>query len=367
MGQKVNPSIFQINKTNEWSSKYIEKKSKDFYLHTVKDLEVKKFIYKFFKNHNLSVHNCKLNYSDNSLNIYVSYQQNHNSISFIKNINITQKIKFVENDKVNNNKFNWHRHFVLVNKKVKKSKPNNPRIILKTTKNYHNYENIVFKKIILKKKLNEHEIPSVKRLKLLKLFKKYFKLKKAQKIKNILLNNFLNNFFKSLSLFYKKLIKINLIIQPLNTKLTRILTKKKQDKIKIGLIKLKKYQRGNFFREGINTLFSLIKKNNSAFLLSNFVSLSLKKLKYHNFFLKFLKAALKIFTSNKSTRTKIKGIKLKIKGRVNKAPRARSRIIELGDLPVFNTSSITDYAETTAYSANGTLGVKVWICYKKKC
>lgn len=352
MGQKVNPSIFQINKTNEWSSKYIEKKSKDFYLHTVKDLEVKKFIYKFFKNHNLSVHNCKLNYSDNSLNIYVSYQQDYNSISFIKNINKTQKIKFVENDEFNNNN------------KVKDNKSNN-RIILKTIKNYHNYENIIFKKIILKKKLNERKIPSVKRLKRLKLFKKYFKLKKAQKIKNILLNNFLNNFFKSLSLFYKKLIKINLIIQPLNTKLTRILTKKKQDKIKIGLIKLKKYQKGNFFREGINTIFSLIKKDNSAFLLSNFVSLSLKKLKYHNFFLKFLKAALKIFTSNKSTRTKIKGIKLKIKGRLNKAPRARRRIIELGDLPVFSISSITDYAETTAYSANGTLGVKVWICYKK--
>ena len=53
MGQKINPNIFQINKTNEWNSEYIEKKSKDFYLHTIKDLEVKKFIYKFFKNHNL--------------------------------------------------------------------------------------------------------------------------------------------------------------------------------------------------------------------------------------------------------------------------------------------------------------------------
>jgi hypothetical protein len=343
MGQKVNPNIFQINKTNEWNSKYIEKKSKDFYLHTIKDLEVKKFIYKFFKNHNLSVHNCKLNYSDNSLNIYVSYQQDYNSISFINNINKTQKIKFINNTIVKNNKSN-----------------NN---ILKTIKNYHNYEHLIFKKFILKKKLNNNKISTIKRLKILKFYKKYFNLKKAQQIKNIIFNNFLNKFFKSLSLFYKKLIKINLIIQPLNTKLTSVLNKKKQDIIKKKLIKLKKYQKSNFFREGTNVIFSLIKRGNSAFLLSNFVSLFLKKLKYHNFFFKFIKTALTIFISDKSISSKIKGIKLKIKGRLNKAPRAKSKIITIGNLPVFTIDSTIDYAETTAYSANGTLGVKVWICY----
>ena len=127
---------------------------------------------------------------------------------------------------------------------------------------------------------------------------------------------------------------------------------------------MKKYEKGDFFREGINTIFYSIKKDNSAFLLSNFVSLFLKKLKFHNFFLKFIKATLNTFTSSESNRTRIKGIKLKIKGRLNKAPRARVRIIKLGDLPVFSENSTTDYAETTAYSANGTLGVKVWICYK---
>jgi ribosomal protein S3 len=93
------------------------------------------------------------------------------------------------------------------------------------------------------------------------------------------------------------------------------------------------------------------------------VSLFLKKLKYHNFFFKFIKTALTIFISDKSISSKIKGIKLKIKGRLNKAPRAKSKIITIGNLPVFTIDSTIDYAETTAYSANGTLGVKVWICY----
>ena len=43
MGQKINPNIFQINKTNEWNSKYIEKKSKDFYLHTIIHFHSKSF------------------------------------------------------------------------------------------------------------------------------------------------------------------------------------------------------------------------------------------------------------------------------------------------------------------------------------
>lgn len=369
MGQKVNPNIFQINKTNEWDSKYIEKKSKDFYLHTIKDLEVKKFIYKFFKNYNLSVHNCKLNYSDSSLNIYVSYLQDYNSISFITNISKTQEIEFKCNadefefnyNRVRNNRRRKHK---VKNDKVKNNRSNNRNIVRRTTKNYHNYENLIFKKFVLKKKLNKSKISTVRRAKWVKCFKKYFNIKKARQIKNILLNNFLNNFFKSLSLFYKKLIKINLIIQPLNTKIERILTKKKQEIIQKKLIKLKKYEKGDFFREGINTIFYSIKKDNSAFLLSNFVSLFLKKLKFHNFFLKFIKATLNTFTSSESNRTRIKGIKLKIKGRLNKAPRARVRIIKLGDLPVFSENSTTDYAETTAYSANGTLGVKVWICYK---
>jgi len=44
MGQKINPNILRINKTLNWNSKYIEKKSTEFYLYSSKDLEVKKFI-----------------------------------------------------------------------------------------------------------------------------------------------------------------------------------------------------------------------------------------------------------------------------------------------------------------------------------
>jgi Ribosomal protein S3, C-terminal domain len=345
MGQKTNPNIYQINKTNEWESKYIEKKPKDFYLHTLKDLEVKKYIYKFFKKYNLNVHNCKLNYSNNSLNIYISYQQDFKSISDVHNINEIQKINFIKNSiiKINNN--------ISYNK------------IFKSVKNYDIYKRLTFKKIPFKKKYKKTS--TIKRLKILNYYKKYLSLKKYKKIKNSSLNNFLNQFFKSLTLFYNKLNTISLIIEPLNSKLNKNLKKKKRVSTIKKLIKLRRYERNNFFfKNCINTILSTIRKKKSAFLLSNFIALTLQKLRRHNFFLKFLKKALKTFLSNKKI-SKIQGVKLRIKGRINKAPRAKNKIFTIGKLPVISTDSNIDYSETTAYTMNGTLGIKLWVCYKK--
>lgn len=344
MGQKINPNIFQINKTNEWDSKYIEKKSKDFYLLTVKDLEIRKFIYKFFQKYGLSIHSCKLNYSEKTLNIHISYQQNHNSIYLINDINKSQKIKLTKNS--------------LGNLNIKKYNT----VLSKRIKNFYNYENLIFKKYFLKNQLCKNDISTIKRFKILKLYKKHLALKKNKFFKNVILNNFLNKFFKNLELFYN-IFNIKLIIQPINNNVPYLLNKKKYDVIKKKLLKLKKYQKNNFFKEGVNIIFSLINKNKSAFLFANFLSVVLKKLKYHNFFLKFVKTALTVFLSDKTISSKIKGIKMKIKGRLNKAPRAKNKIVKIGNVPIFTIDSKIDYSETTAYTLNGTLGVKVWICY----
>jgi len=48
MGQKTNPNILRLGKTKEWKSKYIEKKSNELPSYAFNDLEIKKFIRKFF-------------------------------------------------------------------------------------------------------------------------------------------------------------------------------------------------------------------------------------------------------------------------------------------------------------------------------
>jgi small subunit ribosomal protein S3 len=58
-------------------------------------------------------------------------------------------------------------------------------------------------------------------------------------------------------------------------------------------------------------------------------------------------------------------MKIKIKGRFNGAPRAKHKIIIIGKgVPNLTIDAKIDYSEETAYTINGTFGVKVWI-YEK--
>ena len=58
----------------------------------------------------------------------------------------------------------------------------------------------------------------------------------------------------------------------------------------------------------------------------------------------------------------VNGVKIVIKGRFNGAPRARSKIIQVGNIPLQSFKAKIDYSQTTSYTPNGTFGVKVWIC-----
>lgn len=338
MAQKVNPNIFQLNQKDSWNSKYIEKKSEEFYLYTAKDLEIRKFIFKFFKKKGLTVHKCKINYLNKNLNIFVTYQQSKNSINIINKTNENQKISLTKD-------------FFFLKK--------DSNIALDKTKNYFDYDNINCKKKVSTRLLK------MKRINIIKYYKKYFNLKLNKNINNLKINNFFNTFFEGINLFYNKLFQINLILRPLiNNTMKKRFRKRKHAKLEKRLISLNQYERNEFFKDGVNFIFSCMTNRNSAYLLSDYISTSLKKLKRHNFFLRFLKTILIKFKRNFPRL--IKGIKIKIKGRINRRPRARHRRIVIGRTPVINSKSSIDYAETIAYTSNGTLGIKVWIRTRKK-
>lgn len=343
MGQKTNPNIFRLSRTDNWNSKYIEKKSNEFYLYPAKDLEVRKFIAKFLKKNGLSVHKLKLNYLNNNLNIFVSYAQNCNSISAISNLNKAQKIKF------------WRNSFV--KKKVLKMYSR----IKTSIKNSHNYEIINYKKNF--DLADSQVLKKLHRIQILKHYKRYLSLKKNKSIKNLITNEFLKKLFESLQEFFDgKLFNIAIILKPLNRVIGKTLKKKQRGLLKKRLIKLKKYQRQKFFKDGVNLMFLALTNQNSANLLSDYIAMNLQKLKRHNFFLKFVLTILKMFI-NKMFYSVIKGIKIKIKGRINGAPRAKLKTIKIGQhMPVLTLDSKISYSESRAYTSNGTIGVKVWLC-----
>lgn len=331
MGQKINPNIFQLGKTNNWQSKYLEKKTAELSIYSKKDLEIRNFIRKFFKNHGKIIHHCKLCYLEKSLHIFVSYHLNVNAFSFT--YHDIPKIYAIEKKK--------HTQKELKQQKI------SARLLSTKSKILYNQ----LKQIIRKKSYKK--APSVKTLlknTLKKKFNKYTKLR----------TNFIEQFSEGLTNFTLKKLKLFVHLKALNTNVNTISKTKTKKFLKKKLVSLRKYRQTEFFQEGINILFTCTTSKKSSKLLAQFIAIQLKNLKRHNFFLKFVKSALTLFNNN--ILSKFKGIKIKVKGRLNGRPRARSTVFKIADdVSVLSIDSAIDYSEETAFTSNGTLGVKVWI------
>jgi ribosomal protein S3 len=130
---------------------------------------------------------------------------------------------------------------------------------------------------------------------------------------------------------------------------------------------LKKFVKNSFFKETINILFIHISKRKSAKLLAKFISYQFKLNQIRsdqsmisrkdNYFLGFLKQSIKLLMTTEISR--ITGVKITIKGRFNKAPRAKKVIMQFGKFTLQSLSSKIDYYQSTAYTVNGTFGVKI--------
>ena len=165
--------------------------------------------------------------------------------------------------------------------------------------------------------------------------------------------NFFKNLLKSLKQFSRN--KSNIII-----KAKQINEEFFQENIKLSFLGIE----DRFSISEMKLLYLLLlTQKNSANLLSIFIAKQLKKTKRHNFFLNLLFQNLTLVMNQKHS--KIKGIKILLKGRLNNAPRSRSKIIKLGEIPIIKQNSDNDYSESISITPNGTIGIKVWINHGK--
>ncbi len=74
-------------------------------------------------------------------------------------------------------------------------------------------------------------------------------------------------------------------------------------------------------------------------------------------FRRILKQALEKIAASKD----VKGVKISLKGRLDGAEMARYEHAKKGRIPLQTIRADIDYAEKTAYTTYGTIGVKVWI------
>ncbi len=192
-------------------------------------------------------------------------------------------------------------------------------------------------------------------------FRKASKLiQKYKTINSIEMHSFTRKLFAHLRMFNNNTSTIYLMLEQLNKNVKRSIKKSHVKTIKNIVTKLRRYKRSHFFKEGLNVMMSVTRKKNSPALLANFIADQLGKVKRHNFFLRFIKSGLSLFTHKKLSI--LKGIKIKIKGRLNGRPRARHRILQIRKgIPVQTFQSKLNYSEATSFSKNGTLGIKIWL------
>ena len=317
MGQKTNPNSFRLGINKTWKTEFFEKKSKELAGYIYKDLEIKNYIYRFFETQGLLICDYRQSFHGNSLTIYISYLVTSSFSEKKKQIN---KNLVLINKKDNNKK-------VINQVRLFKQEP------LPTTDVFsHNSEDHKLKKYL----------KSINKLK-----------KKSLNITNPDIKIF-DHVIKVLNLFFKKQLKItiNFCCVNKNININDYLTKK-------YLMQLRKYKNTLFFKEGLETMFHTIYNKNSADLLAKFISSEIKKTKRHKFFLTFLKHTLTVLINLNNS--KIQGIKIILKGRINGVPRSRHKIITIGKIPTQSFNKNLDFSQMSCHNNSGSYGIKVWI------
>lgn len=312
MGQKTNSNILRLGLfENDWKSKYIENNKEELSFFIYQDIEIKQYIDRFFKIYGLLIHRCNIIRTNDQINIFISYFSTLDSISFINKLN-SSFLNYTNSNQVNLN------HNKKINKRVR-----------------------LYSIIHSKKEWYKQNYP-----------KKIFFVAK----------HFIGKLLSSLNIFLGKKYKINFVLQNINKSLSIRLKNSDALEFRKLIVQLRTYSKAKFFKEAVNIFLIVLKKRSSTKLLAQFIASNLSNIKRHNYFINFIKRMfVLILKSNIST---INGFKLKIKGRFNGAPRARTKLIQIGNIPLQTLQSNIDYNYAIAFTSNGTFGVQLWIAEK---
>ncbi len=346
MAQKTNFNIFRLgnNKTITWKSKYIEQSGKELASYNLKNIEIKSYIEKFLKNQNLILQDYKININGYSVLIFVSYFATFKFIHNTEN-KINKSLKFKPRLK------GYFKKNVIKIKSYKKRLKKNfiPSI------GVHRY-NINFTNFTLKK------IKTPKRLKILRKYKDYLIKNKFKNRYNLNQHNFVTtHFIDSLKNFFGSYYQIRVIFKNLNkdNTLRHKYSKNELIMLKKNIAKLRRFKNSDFFKDGINTIYNVVLKKNSSQLLAEFVANATQKLKRHGQFFDFLKKTLNLFLF--SGFSKLKGVKILFNGRISGLRRSKVIPIMTGNVKSQTIAADIEHHQATAYTKNGTIGVKVWV------
>lgn len=331
MGQKTNPTIFRLGINKTWKTEFFEKKNRELPLYNFKDLEIRNYIERALESNGILLHDYKQYYNDSTFNLYISY--------FVTPEFVTNKKDIFETMILENS--NGRR-------KVVARKVNTNSHFLASDINHSVFDSRIFYKI--KRYLNlssNNHLLTVQSNAGLKPFNAL----------ELTVHGVFSHICKVLNLFVGNPLVINISFCCVNKNSHFLKSTKKKT-----FLSLQRFKNTTFFKEGMELIFHIVYNANSANLLAKFIAFQIKKVKRQKFLLSFLKQALTLLLE--SNLVKLRGIKIILKGRLNGVPRAKHKIIIIGDVPVQSIATKIDYAQTAAHNSNGSYGIKVWLIEK---
>lgn len=288
-----------------WKHKYFEKISKETNTNIFRSLEIEQYLQKTLRNHGFEIQNYQINFSNSII------------------------------------------HLLLSACKIKQNKTT----FIKKTKDFKKLDNIYFKQNSLKKLITQK-----KYMPTFKFCTNYRQQLQKNELKVITLNSLSDKILKNLKVFTKNKQNIYLTIREINY----VNDNKNAKQV---LKTLFKFEKTPFFKDSAKILIPFVTQSNSTKLFGKFISTHLKIVKQQNFFLNFLKESLKLFIYQKFS--KLQGIKIILNGRINNSDRSRNYKIKIGKISLISQNSKINYSESTAYTQNGTIGVKIWTSSRK--
>lgn len=288
-----------------WKHKYFEKISKETNTNIFRSLEIEQYLQKTLIDQGFDVQDYQINFSNSII------------------------------------------HLLLLVCKIKQNKTT----FVKKSKDIKELDNVCLKQNLLKKLITQKKYVST-----FKLCTNYRQQLQKNELKMITLNSLSNKILQNLKLFTKNKQNIYLTIKEINY----VNNNKNAQQV---LKTLYKFEKSPFFKDSAKVLIPFVTQLNSVKLLGKFISTHLKIVKQQNFFLNFLKESLKLFINQKFS--KVQGIKIILNGRINNSDRSRNYKIKIGKISLISQNSTINYSESTTYTQNGTIGVKIWTSSRK--
>lgn len=326
MGQKINPSIFRLGINQSWKTAYYEKILKELSLYIHKDNNLLQFIERYLNNLGILIHDYNCYFNNSSFTIYISYF-------------VVPSYQLINKDLIKEK-------LVILDKQSKKKKSITND--LKFQKEISLLNDVNFLKSLIDSKSEFYRIKPFLKSKHMGTFNKESVFSP---------NLFLSKLNQIINLFLSKNKKILFCFNCLNKDLS-YLKHLSQKQLKV----LKRFNRLPIFKESLELLIFIVGTQKTSKLFAMFLSKQFQKIKRQNFFLKFIRQVFTVLI--KSPFSKYRGIKIIISGRLNGVPRAKHKIITIGDVPVTSIITKLDYAQTFCHNSNGSYGIKIWMSPK---